>query len=63
MHMSWLYDQVYVTYILQMFSEGAMSGLVDISVFSFGPHVKQVEGICSHCISYPPSQVNEVAKW
>jgi hypothetical protein len=55
-HLSRLYDQVFVTYILQMFNEGTMSGPVDISVFNFSLHVvKQVEGNCSHSISYPSS--------
>jgi hypothetical protein len=60
MHLSRLYDQVFVIYILQMFSEDIMSGLVDIiSVFSFSPHVKQVKGNCSHCIFYRPSKFRQ----
>jgi hypothetical protein len=56
--MSRLCHKVFVTYILQMFNEGTVSGPADIiSVFNFSPHVfKQVEGNCSHCISYPPSK-------
>jgi hypothetical protein len=30
MHLSRLYDQVFVTYILQMFNEGTVSGQADI---------------------------------
>jgi hypothetical protein len=51
-----LYDQVFVTCILK-FNTGTMRGPADISVFSFSPHiVKQVEGNCSHCISYTLSK-------
>jgi hypothetical protein len=58
MHLSRLYDQVFVTHILRIFKEGTMTGLADIiSAFKFSPHVvKQVEGNCSHCITYPPSK-------
>jgi hypothetical protein len=44
-----------------MFNEGTVSGPANIiSVFSFSPHVvKQVDGICSHCISYPPSKFRQ----
>jgi hypothetical protein len=61
MHLSRLYDQVFVTYILQVFNEGTVSGPADnISVLNFGPHViKQVEGNYSHCISCPPSKFRQ----
>jgi hypothetical protein len=50
-----------VTYILQMFNEGTVSGPADIiSVLNFSPHVaKQIEGNCSHCMSCPPSKFRQ----
>jgi hypothetical protein len=52
--MSRSFYQVFVTYILQMFSEGTVSAPADISVFSFGPQaVKQAEGNYRHRSSYP----------
>lgn len=37
-----------------------MTGLADISVFSFSPHVvRQVEGNCAHCLSYSPSKFQQ----
>jgi hypothetical protein len=62
MHLSRLYDQAFVTYILQMFNEDIVSGPADImSLFNFSPHVfKQVVDNCSHCISYPPARSGKV---
>jgi hypothetical protein len=49
------YIIVFVTYILQMFNEGIVSGPAYISVLNFSPHcVNQVEDNYSHCYSYPP---------
>jgi hypothetical protein len=49
-----------VNCVLQMLSEGTVSGPADIiSVFSFSPHIKQVEGNYSHCISHPPSKFQQ----
>jgi hypothetical protein len=56
--MSRLCDRVFVTYILQTFNEGIVSGLADIiSVFNLSLNfVKEVKGKCGHWISYPPSK-------
>jgi hypothetical protein len=62
MRLSRLHDQVFVTYILHVFSEGNVSGpAADIlSIFTFSPHVlKQVEGKCSHCSFYAPSKFQQ----
>lgn len=58
-HLSRLYGQVSVTCVLEVFSEGTVSGPVDvISVFSFGPHIlKQVKGYYIHFIFYDLSKV------
>jgi hypothetical protein len=44
-----------------MFNEGTVSGPADIiPVFNFSPRVvKEVEGNCSHIISYPPSKFQQ----
>jgi hypothetical protein len=43
-----------------MFNDGTVGGSADISVFNFSPRVvKQVEGNCSYCISYPPSKFRQ----
>jgi hypothetical protein len=40
-HLNMSYDQVFMTYILQMFSESTMSGPEDITfVFIFSAHVE-----------------------
>jgi hypothetical protein len=64
MHLSRLYDQVFVTYILQMFNEGTVSGPANTSVFNSSPNiVKQVDSNCSHCISYPPNPFPNKEMW
>lgn len=61
-HLNKLYDHIFMTYILQMFNKGTMSGLAGtVSVSNFSSHhVKQAYNNLCHCISHPLTFPN---KW